>query len=256
MIKSMVRDLARSLGYEITRKPTNGHHRTWRVQQSGHVTSYDTEEWFHDLYERAQAKTQMEKTDNHLRRQRHYTLTHLLQSTLARAEGDVCELGCWRGLSAYQIAQRIKDSGKKATLHVFDSFQGLSEFRTEDIPRDQQLDIERIRAMVACPVEVVQENLQDFDFIKFYPGWVPDRLPEVASLRFAFVHIDLDLYQPISDAFKFFYPLLADNGLIVFDDYGIRTFPGASQAVDEILQELDNPLFVPLPSGQAFLVKG
>ena len=42
---------------------------------------------------------------------------------------------------------------------------------------------------------------------------------------------------------------------MVFDDYGFKSFPGAKQAVDELLSELDNPLFMPLPSGQAFLVK-
>ena len=103
---------------------------------------------------------------------------------------------------------------------------------------------------------MVQKHLEEFDFIKYYPGWVPARFPEVAGQTFAFVHIDLDLYQPIRDSFNFFYPLLAKNGVMVFDDYGFLDFPGAQQAVDEILKELDNPLFIPLPSGQAFLVKG
>ena len=109
--------------------------------------------------------------------------------------------------------------------------------------------------MVACPLPVVQDNLKDFDFIKFYPGWVPERFHEVATSNFAFVHIDPDLYQPIRDTFAFFYPLMAERGVMVFDDYGFPTFPGAQQAVDEVLKTLDNPLFVPLPSGQAFLVK-
>lgn len=253
--KRLVRDLMSSFGYQITRKPGDSRRRTWGVQQSGHMTSYDIDGWFHDVYENAQAKTQMETSDNNLRRQRHYTLNYLLRNALARAEGDVCEVGCWRGLSTYQIAQQIKDSEKDLALHVFDSFEGLSEFLPEDASQDQRLDTKQVSSMLACPLPVVQENLREFDFIEYHPGWVPERFPEVASSTFAFVHIDLDLYQPIRDAFEFFHPLMSKNGIIVFDDYGFPTFPGAQQAVDEILGGLDNPMFMPLPSGQAFLVK-
>jgi len=256
LIKGLVRDLAWSLGYDVTRIPADGYRRTQRVRSSVHLTSYETEEWFHSLYERAQIKTQGEGSDNQLRRQRHYTLNHLLCSALARIEGDVCEVGCWRGLSTYQLAQRVQEAGKRVALHVFDSFEGLSEYRVEDVPQGEKLDIEQVRAMVACPLPVVQENLSEFDFIKFYPGWVPERFHEVAALTFAFVHVDLDLYQPIRDSFDFFYPLLAKGGIMIFDDYGFPTYPGARKAVDEVLAKLDNPLFVPLPSGQAFLVKG
>ena len=68
----------------------------------------------------------MEGSDNALRRQRHYTLNHLLWNTLRQTQGDICEIGCWRGLSTYQIAQRIREAGRQSTLHVFDSFEGLS----------------------------------------------------------------------------------------------------------------------------------
>lgn len=255
MMKSLTRKLLRSLGYEILRMPSQGYLRNGKVQQSGHQTSFEVEEWFHSLYEQAQSKTQMEGSDNHLRRQRHYTLNYLLCNALTQAAGDVCEVGCWRGLSTYQLAQRIKDSGKQVGFHVFDSFQGLSEFQDEDMCQEQKFDSDQIRSAFACPLPMVQGNLSEFDFIKFYPGWVPERFPEVASSGFAFVHIDLDLYQPIRDSFAFFYPLMAPRGVIVFDDYGFTAFPGARRAVDEVLQELDNPLFVPLPSGQAFLVK-
>ena len=42
---------------------------------------------------------------------------------------------------------------------------------------------------------------------------------------------------------------------MVFDDYGSTAFPGAQQAVDEAIANLDHPFFMSLPSGQAFLVK-
>jgi len=43
---------------------------------------------------------------------------------------------------------------------------------------------------------------------------------------------------------------------MVFDDYGSTMFPGAKKAVDQCLEKFNNPFFLPLPSGQAFLIKG
>ena len=197
----------------------------------------------------------MESTDNALRRQRHYTLNHLAQHALSNLDGDICEAGCWRGLSTYQIAQRIRDAGKNVTFHVFDSFEGLSDYQNEDKTSGVDLPYEHIRKALACPLDTVKENLADFDFIKFYQGWIPERFPEVSTTRFSFVHIDVDMYQPIRDSFAFFYPRLVGHGIMVFDDYGAPSFPGAKQAIDEKLVEFDHPFFVPLPSGQAFLIK-
>ena len=42
---------------------------------------------------------------------------------------------------------------------------------------------------------------------------------------------------------------------MIFDDYGCMQFPGAKKAIDECLREFDDPFFVLLPSGQAFLIK-
>ena len=84
---------------------------------------------------------------------------------------------------------------------------------------------------------------------------MPQKFPEVLGREFCFVHVDVDLYQPIKDSFMFFYPLLAPGGIMVFDDYGVSSFPGAKKAVDEVLSTIDQPMFMPLPSGQAFLLK-
>jgi hypothetical protein len=195
-------------------------------------------------------------SDSALRRQRHYTLNYLVRSSPIRVHGDICEVGCWRGLSTHQIAQEAREANEPVTLHVFDSFQGLSEYSQKDQPSGVYIDIERTRCQFACPLDQVKENLAEFDFIKFYPGWVPDRFPEVSDLTFSFVHIDVDLYQPTRDSFAFFYPRLAENGIMAFDDYGSPQFPGAKLAIDEVLQQLGHPRFVPLPSGQAFLIKG
>ena len=116
-------------------------------------------------------------------------------------------------------------------------------------------DVESVRKQFACALNIVKDNLKEFKFIRYYKGWIPGRFNEVEGLKFSFVHIDVDLYQPIRDSFEFFYPRLAPKGIMVFDDYGCIQFPGAKKAVDECISNVKNIFFLPLPSGQAFLIK-
>ena len=87
------------------------------------------------------------------------------------------------------------------------------------------------------------------DLVVFHEGWIPDRFGDVAETRFCFVHLDVDLFQPTRDSLGFFYPRMVDGGLIVCDDYGFETCPGARRAVDEFFADRPEPIGVHLPTG-------
>lgn len=218
------------------------------------VVDYETDKEFHELYDKAQQKTQMVTTDNALRRLRHYSLMQLLLQT-DMSKGNVVELGTFHGLSAYQIASQMAQQQTGATFSIFDSFEGLSEI-TEKDASIHTIDENALRKQFAYGEDLVKQNLQEFPFINFYKGWIPSRFSEVENQQFSFVHIDVDLYDPIKDSIEFFYPRLVQGGLMVFDDYGCTTqFPGAMKAVDEVLPALEHAFFMALPYGQAFIIK-
>ncbi|MFX0198737.1 MAG: TylF/MycF/NovP-related O-methyltransferase [Candidatus Hodarchaeota archaeon] len=242
MLKYAIRKILNNFGYEIRRKDI--------VE-----TFFQIDPLFNSLYKEAQTKTQMESSDNILRRQRHYVLNYLLRNADLRS-GHVCEVGCWRGLSAYQMGTYLRSQNIDVILHIFDSFEGLSRIESMDRYEHDKRGLEIVRKRFACSLEEVQDNLKEFNFIKYYKGWIPERFPEVKDEKFSFVHIDVDLYQPTYDCFQFFYPRLIKDGLMVFDDYGCIYFPGAKKAIDQCVAMLDHPFFIPLPSGQAFLIKG
>ena len=77
---------------------------------------------------------------------------------------------------------------------------------------------------------------------------------EVENQRFAFVHIDVDLYQPTRDSIEFFYPRLNPGGILLLDDYGFRSCPGATAAADEFFTDKDEAV-ANLPTGQGVVVK-
>jgi len=191
--------LGYQIGYQITRKGVG--------EAIPPRTYFEVDPMFNPLYELAQEKTQMTPSDHLLRRQRQYTLCYLLLNITIH-EGDVCELGCWRGLSTYQLASHLASKGFHNDFCLFDSFEGLSEI--DEIDRREDLDFayDEKRKLFECSEEIVRENLKEFSFIRYFKGWIPDRFEEVRDKRFSFVHIDLDLYQPIRDSIQFFYPRL------------------------------------------------
>jgi O-methyltransferase len=239
-VKRLARGALRRVGLEPI-NPARGAAPLYREDQS-----------FHAAYERARERTGGTRADAELRRHRYYTLVQLVrQSPLTR--GDVCELGCFRGLSSYQIAEAMVAEQAPGALHLFDSFEGLSPRDEADGP---QSAAERRGQPVPASLETVQRSLSEFPFIEFHPGWIPERFRDVADRQFAFVHVDVVRYQPIRDSFMYFYPRLVDGGVMVFDDYGYTQFAGAKKAVDDGLAHFGHPFFVTLPSGQAFVIKG
>jgi len=253
-MKKLLRYFINAFGYDLI-KTRDNKNLFWPLHRSIRLTAYESDQEFNQSYEKAQGKTQMADSDNPLRRQRHHTLTNLLRAA-SLDKGDVCELGCWRGLSAYQTASYLKKANFGGQFHIFDSFEGLSALEAVDLPGDRVQDIPSLRKEFSCTEEIVKNNLIEFDFISYYKGWIPDRFDEVDNNKFSFVHVDVDLYQPILDSFQFFYPRLERYGIMVFDDYGSAQFPGAKLAVDECLAQFNQPFFISLPSGTAFLIKG
>ncbi|HEX3704868.1 MAG TPA: TylF/MycF/NovP-related O-methyltransferase, partial [Vicinamibacterales bacterium] len=49
------------------------------------------------------------------------------------------------------------------------------------------------------------------------------------------LHIDVDLYEPTRDSIAFLYERMNPGGIVVCDDYGFMTCPGATKAIDEFL---------------------
>jgi len=178
---------------------------------------------------------------------RRWMLHQLLRAT-GEVDGDTAECGVFRGASSYLICAANVAGGKPRTHHLFDSFAGLSAPDAKDGSHWRQHDLR-------YGLENVKENLGRFSELEFHPGWIPDRFFEVESHRFSFVHIDVDLYAPTRDSIRFFYPRLSQGGIIVCDDYGFASCPGATKAIDEYLADKPEKM-IGLSDGGGFLIKG
>lgn len=180
---------------------------------------------------------------------RRFNLQQLLQLSYS-VRGDSVEVGAYQGAMSYLICKYNAKYVPERIHHIFDSFEGLSN------PNSKVDGSHWSPGSLSCPESNVIQNLSDFEgTFCTYKGWVPEKFKFVESKVFSFVHIDVDLYEPTLQTLEFFYSRLSSGGLIVCDDYGFTSCPGATKACDEFTKDKDES-FIGMADGGGFLIKG
>ncbi len=172
--------------------------------------------------------------------------------SLSNIPGEIAECGVRYGKSTLFLADAVEGA---RNLHVFDSFEGLSDADAVKDPGVNALKKNHeTRKFKIKNLEEVFERFSHYPNIHVHKGWIPKRFNEVADKKFALVHVDVDLYQPTYDTLEFFWERVSLGGMVICDDYGSDGYPGAQKAFDEFFEErVEKP--VELPTGQAFVVK-
>ncbi|MFC1504022.1 TylF/MycF/NovP-related O-methyltransferase [Spirochaetota bacterium] len=170
----------------------------------------------------------------------------LLRSILERKiEGEMAELGVFKGLTAKLIHYYMPDR----QLHLFDTFEGFDKKDKEanDVAKDYFTDTSMKK--VLRYIKPKNNN------INIYPGRFPTSIPDTLQhTQFAFVHLDADLYEPITAGLDFFYERTPKGGFIVVHDY--NAWPGARRGADEFFKDKKEfPVPMPDKSGSALIIK-
>ena len=161
----------------------------------------------------------------------------------ANVEGEIAEVGVFRGGSAKLIAEVKGDR----ELHLFDSFGGLPEL-TEPDPGP----LFRPGQFHAREADV-RRYLSSFTRVFIYKGWFPGTAERVAAMKFSFVHLDVDLFEPTRDALEFFYPRLSRGAVLVSHDYNYAA--GVRRAFDEFFRGRPENVLQQPGGTQCFIVK-
>lgn len=169
-------------------------------------------------------------------------------------EGDIAELGVYKGGGALVIARAMQEARAdlglpEHKLYLFDSFEGMPLTSGDDAQVHAQGDFGD------TSVEAVAVVMAPFPFAILRKGFIPESLTGLEDRRFSFVHCDLDLYKSTLDGLNFFYPRLTPGGVLLFDDYGLRIYEHAEKkAVDEFFADKpEKP--ISLANGQTLVVK-
>lgn len=167
----------------------------------------------------------------------------------AHLPGDFAECGVYRGGTAYLIASSIKRAGTDKTLRLFDTFHGMPEEANRDPSWLSKGDFsdsspEKVRAL-----------LSNFSNITLFPGLIPETFKGLEEKTYAFVHIDVDLYETTHACLDYFYPRMVPGGIFLFDDYGSDDFiESERKAADEFFAAKDE-VMITLRTGQGLVLK-
>jgi O-methyltransferase len=164
-------------------------------------------------------------------------------------QGNVAELGVYKG----KFARYLNLYFGERRLYLFDTFEGFDE-------RDVQVEKKEgfssgSQSFADTSVESVLKLMPHKENCIPVKGFFPESAKNIQD-QFVFVSIDTDLYEPIYEGLKFFYPLLASGGYIFVHDFNNDNYPGTRKAVEKFCAE-KNISFVPLPdlAGSAIICK-
>lgn len=166
-------------------------------------------------------------------------------------DGDIAELGVYKGLTA----KLIHYYAPERKLHLFDTFEGFTDRSVISERKNTNTTISAILFADTTLDNVKRYIATKNNNIYYYKGYFPESIPDCFNkLKFSFVHLDADLYEPTLNGLKFFYPRVTEGGMIVVHDY--NAWHGARKAVDEFFSDKKEiPVPMPDKSGSALIVK-
>ncbi len=211
-----------------------------------HVKRADSGFWdfdpeFLQIYNKIKDKT-LVKID------RAYMIYQFAKSSALLVEGDIAQVGVYKGGTAKMIAECFSNSRKK--FYLFDTFDGLPDASEKDGIKNNEK-----KQFADVSLGEVKSYLSDYPNTEFKKGFFPHTAKGLEGKQFCFVYLDADLYESTKDGLNFFYPRMLPGGVILLDDYGTGTWPGVGKAVREFCAE--NEIY-PIKTAwwQGLIIKG
>jgi hypothetical protein len=166
---------------------------------------------------------------------------------------NAVEVGVYKGGGSYFIALILKDLFKeKINMYCVDTFEGHAK---EDL-KNIKHDVHKPSWFSDTSFESVKSYLSVFDFVEVVKGKIQECESQFEEKSLHFVHLDVDLYQPILFSLNMFSNKMHQGGIILVDDYGFTTCPGVREAVSEFMENNSNSFYkFELCTGQCLLIK-
>jgi len=151
-----------------------------------------------------------------------------LVAETAGLEGDILEVGVWRGGTGALMAAAAQASSP-STVFLCDTFSGVVKAGERDATYQGGEHSNTDRGMVQSLLASL--GLANAEILV---GVFPEDTGQaVSQRRFRLCHIDVDAYQSAKDVWDWVWPRLATGGVVVFDDYGFWQCNGVTELVNE-----------------------
>jgi O-methyltransferase len=155
-------------------------------------------------------------------------------------DGDLAECGVYRGATLVTTGLYLRQGEADRRVYGFDSFEGFDASVEFDLKLAGAEDGQKVTGGFAdTSHELIQKKLALLGLaerVQLIKGYFRDTLPAAAETRYAFVHLDCDLYESYRDCLAYFYERMNPHGIILLDEYDDPPWPGCNLAVDEFLR--------------------
>lgn len=161
--------------------------------------------------------------------------------------GHIVECGVNKGNSLMQYAHMssvLEPYAINRTVVGFDTFAGFRSINATKDPSnvsektfvdDTSFDI------LSNAVKLYDMNrvASHFDRIELVKGDAVKTIPEYVKatkhLTISMLYLDFDLYEPTKVALEHLYPLVCKGGVVVFDEFNYKNYPGETEAFVEMI---------------------
>lgn len=158
-----------------------------------------------------------------------HKLHFLWEAVRHSPEGDMVEIGTWRGGTSLVISAAAREFRPNSRVYLCDTFTGIALASDND-------NYHKNGDFGDASRQHVQDLLsaQGLDNFTLLEGIFPyDTGHLIDSEKISFLHIDVDTYAGYLAILRWAQHKLVDNAIMVFDDYSALTCLGARKAVDE-----------------------
>ena len=163
-------------------------------------------------------------------------------------DGDILEVGVWRGGTGLLIAEAMRHFGVSGTLYLADTFTGVVKAGDNDSRYSGGEHADVTRADVETLFEIHGH------VVRILTGIFPEDTGDDFHGRIKLLHIDVDVYQSARDVVEWCFDRIVPGGIVIFDDYGFLGTDGVTRLCEEY--EIDPRfLFIANTNGHAILIK-
>ena len=171
--------------------------------------------------------------------------------------GSIVECGVWRGGGCMAAALALLDDNAfDRDIYLYDTFLGMTapteaDKRAEDgLTAQTCLDRSTDKTTAiwcVANLDDVRTNMAATGYpahlIHYVEGPVETTIPaNLPKAPIALLRLDTDWYESTRHELEYLFPLVADGGIVIIDDYG--HWAGARRAVDEYLVGLPKKYFL------------
>jgi predicted O-methyltransferase YrrM len=149
------------------------------------------------------------------------------------AAKNIVEFGSFKGGNALFMALVMRQVAPAAAIYALDTFEGMPE-------TDKAIDAHSVRDFSDASLDALNERIAQLNLKNIIPikGLFQNTFPGLSRTRtFGLAHIDADIYSAIKYAQDAVWPCMTAGGYVVYDDAEISSCIGATEAVEELIQE-------------------